>query len=101
MIIFLVNTAQNFLVRRHLVILKLLNEDIMPEFDFKRFHIRSMNAGSDEERAQINQELKDLYTSLSEVDKAIFNEQLQKFLAREVSRIKSDYESIQGLDQPN
>lgn len=73
----------------------------MPEFDFKRFHIRSMNAGSDEERAQINQELKDLYTSLSEEDKAIFNEQLQKFLAREVSRIKSDYESIQGLDQPN
>lgn len=73
----------------------------MPEFDFKRFHIRSMNAGSDEERAQINQELKDLYTSLSEEDKTIFNEQLQKFLAREVSRIKSDYESIQGLDQPN
>ena len=73
----------------------------MPEFDFKRFHIRSMNAGSDEERAQINQELKDLYTSLSEEDKTIFNEQLQQFLAREVSRIKSDYESIQGLDQPN
>lgn len=73
----------------------------MPEFDFKRFHIRSMNAGSDEERAQINQELKDLYSSLSEEDKSIFNEQLQKFLAREVSRIKSDYESIQGLDQPN
>ena len=73
----------------------------MPEFDFKRFHIRSMNAGSDEERAQINQELKDLYSSLSEEDKSIFNEQLQKFLAKEVSRIKSDYESIQGLDQPN
>ncbi|MCF0049484.1 hypothetical protein MUK70_22215 [Dyadobacter chenwenxiniae] len=73
----------------------------MPEFDFKRFHIRSMNAGSDEERAQINQELKDLYASLSEEEKTIFNEQLQKFLAKEVSRIKSDYESIQGLDQPN
>ena len=73
----------------------------MPEFDFKRFHIRSMNAGSDEERAQINQELKDLYTSLSEEDKAAFNQQLQKFLAREVSRIKSDYESVHGLDRPN
>ncbi|MCF2503920.1 hypothetical protein L0663_11060 [Dyadobacter sp. CY107] len=73
----------------------------MPEFDFKRFHIRSMNAGSDEERAQINQELKDLYTSLSEEDKAVFNQQLQKFLAREVSRIKSDYESVHGLDRPN
>lgn len=73
----------------------------MPEFDFKRFHIRSMNAGSDEERAQINQELKDLYASLSEEDKAVFNQQLQKFLAREVSRIKSDYESVHGLDRPN
>lgn len=73
----------------------------MPEFDFKRFHIRSMNAGSDEERAQINQELKDLYTSLSEEDKTDFNQQLQKFLAREVSRIKSDYESVHGLDRPN
>ncbi|SKC15588.1 hypothetical protein [Dyadobacter psychrophilus] len=73
----------------------------MPEFDFKRFHIRSMNAGSDQERAQINQELKDLYASLSEEDKAVFNQQLQKFLAREVSRIKSDYESVHGLDRPN
>ncbi|MCF0038552.1 hypothetical protein [Dyadobacter fanqingshengii] len=73
----------------------------MPEFDFKRFHIRSMNAGSDEERAQINQELKDMYASLSEEDKAAFNQQLQKFLAREVSRIKSDYESVHGLDRPN
>lgn len=73
----------------------------MPEFDFKRFHIRSMNAGSDEERAQINQELKGLYASLNEEDKAVFNEQLQKFLTREVSRIKSDYESVNGLDRPN
>ena len=73
----------------------------MPEFDFKRFHIRSMNAGSDQERAQINQELKDLYASLSEEEKAVFNQQLQKFLAREVSRIKSDYESVHGLDRPN
>ncbi|MCF2489756.1 hypothetical protein [Dyadobacter sp. CY347] len=76
-------------------------KQIMPEFDFKRFHIRSMNAGSDEERAQLNQELKDLYASLSEEDKLTFNEQLQKFLAREVSRIKSDYESVHGLDRPN
>jgi hypothetical protein len=73
----------------------------MLNFDFKRFHIRSMNAGSDQERAAINQELKDLYASLSEDDKKIFNEQLQKFLTKEVSRIKSDYESVQGLNQAN
>jgi hypothetical protein len=73
----------------------------MPEFDFKRFHIRSMNAGSEQERAQINQELKDLYASLGEEDKKIFNEQLQHFLTKEVGRIKSDYESVHGLDRPN
>lgn len=73
----------------------------MLNFDFKRFHIRSMNAGSDQERAAINQELKDLYAALSEDDKKVFNEQLQKFLAKEVSRIKSDYESVQGLNQSN
>jgi len=73
----------------------------MLNFDFKRFHIRSMNAGSDHERAEINQELKDLYLSLSEDDKKIFNEQLQKFLTKEVSRIKSNYESVQGLNQAN
>jgi len=73
----------------------------MLNFDFKRFHIRSMNAGSDQERAAINQELKDLYATLSEDDKTIFNEQLQKFLTKEVSRIKSDYESVQGLNQSN
>ena len=73
----------------------------MADFDFKRFHIRSMNAGSDEERGQINQELKDLYNGLSEEDKKDFNEQLQKFLTTQVARIKSDYESIHGLDLPN
>lgn len=73
----------------------------MPEFDFKRFHIRSMNAGSDEERASINQELKDLYASLSDEDKKDFNEKLQHFLTREVGRIRSDYESVHGLNKPN
>ena len=72
----------------------------MPEFDFKRFHIRSMNA-SDAERAEINLELKALYESLSEDDKKDFNIQLQKFLSSEVGRIKSDYESVHGLNGPN
>jgi len=73
----------------------------MADFNFKRFHIRSMNAGSDEERGLINQELKDLYNGLSEEDKKDFNEQLQNFLTTQVARIKSDYESIHGLDRPN
>lgn len=73
----------------------------MSEFDFKRYHIRSMNAASDQERASINQELKDLYSSLSEEDKAEFNKQLQTFLTTQVARIKSDYESVHGLNQPN
>ncbi len=72
----------------------------MPAFDFKRYHIRSMNA-SDEERAEINLELKNLYDSLSDEDKIIFNAQLQKFLSTEVGRIKSDYESVHGLNGPN
>ena len=73
----------------------------MAKFDFKRFHIRSMNAGSDAERAEINQELKDIYAALSEDDQRIFNEELQQFLTGAVSRIKSDYESVKGLDLPN
>ncbi|QHW01606.1 hypothetical protein GJR95_38340 [Spirosoma endbachense] len=55
-----------------------------------------MNAADDAERAAINQELKDLYTSLSEDEKAEFNRQLQTFLAKEMGRLKSDYESVKG-----
>jgi hypothetical protein len=73
---------------------------MMEAFDFKRYHIRSMNA-SDEERAVLNLELRNLYESLSAEDKVTFNDQLQKFLASEVGRIKSDYESVHGLNQPN
>ena len=72
----------------------------MQTFDFKRYHIRSMNA-TDEERAELNLELKNLYESLSEDDKKAFNAQLRKFLSSEVGRIKSDYESVHGLNQPN
>lgn len=60
-----------------------------------------MNAGSSDERAQINQELKDLYASLPEDEQKVFNDELQRFLTGEVARIKSDYESVQGLDKPN
>jgi uncharacterized protein (UPF0335 family) len=73
----------------------------MPEIDFKKYHLRSINAHSDEERAAINQELKDLYASLSEADQTAFNEQLQAFLSKEVGRLKSDYESVRGLNNEN
>ncbi len=66
----------------------------MPQYDFRRYHIRSINAASDADRAAINQELKDLYESLPEADKTDFNQQLQAFLAKEMGRIKSDYESM-------
>ena len=70
----------------------------MPQYDFRRYHIRSINAASDADQAAINQELKDLYESLSEADKADFNQQLQTFLAKEMGRIKSDYESMKGAN---
>ena len=66
------------------------------QYDFRRYHIRSINAANDTERATINQELKDLYASLSEDEKDAFNRQLQSFLADEMGRIKSDYESVKG-----
>jgi hypothetical protein len=60
-----------------------------------------MNAHSEEERTRINQELKELYAALPEEEKVIFNQELQHFLTTEVARIKSDYESVNGLDRPN
>ena len=66
----------------------------MLQYDFRRCHIRSINAADDAERAAINQELKDLYASLDNDEKDEFNRQLQVFLAKETGRIKSDYESI-------
>jgi hypothetical protein len=68
----------------------------MTTYDFKSYHTRSINAATAEERAAINQELKDLYAGLPEAEKEQFNQQLQVFLAREVGRLKSDYESVKG-----
>jgi uncharacterized protein (DUF2267 family) len=68
----------------------------MPQYDFRKYHYRSINAASDTERASINQELKDLYESLPEDEKEDFNRQLQTFLAKEMGRLKSDYESVKG-----
>ncbi|NBA86245.1 hypothetical protein GVN16_10760 [Emticicia sp. CRIBPO] len=72
----------------------------MEKFDFRAFHVRGMNA-DEAEKAKINQELKDLYDSLSEDDKKEFNEQLQTFLIKELSSIKSVYDGVQSSDNPN
>ena len=66
------------------------------DFNFKKYHTRSINVASEEERATINQELKDYYASLSKEEQHEFNVQLQTFLAREVGRLKTDYEAIKG-----
>jgi hypothetical protein len=65
-------------------------------YDFKRYHVRSINAATDAERAAINQELKDLYDNLSTDEKESFNKQLQTFLAKEMGRLKDNYDSVKG-----
>lgn len=65
-------------------------------YDFRRYHVRSINAANDAERAAINQELKELYEALTDAEKDGFNRELQAFLATEMGRIKSDYESVKG-----
>ncbi|WP_266362426.1 hypothetical protein [Tellurirhabdus rosea] len=71
------------------------------EYNFRQYHYRSINAANEEERAAINQELKDLYASLPEEEKSNFNRQLQTFLTKEMGRLKSDYESIKGSVSDN
>ncbi|AFK04406.1 hypothetical protein Emtol_3277 [Emticicia oligotrophica DSM 17448] len=70
----------------------------MKDFNLKSYHIRGMNAASEEEKLAINQELKDLYASLSEEDKVDFNEQLQTFIIKEMAAIKSVYDAAQSDD---
>ncbi|WP_375446007.1 hypothetical protein [uncultured Fibrella sp.] len=68
----------------------------MTTYDFKTYHTRSINAATADERAAINEELKAIYANLTEEEKDAFNTQLQTFLAREMGRLKSDYESVKG-----
>lgn len=68
----------------------------MTTYDFKAYHIRSINAATADERAAINAELKALYAGLPEAEQENFNRQLQTFLAKEVGRLKSDYEAVRG-----
>lgn len=64
------------------------------DFDFKKYHYRSINAHSEEEKAAINQELKDLYETLNEEEKASFNAQLQAYLVQQYKSIGSEYEAL-------
>lgn len=66
----------------------------MKSFDFKKYHVRAMNASSEAEKAQINRELKDLYETLDDASKKIFNEELQAFLLKEYAAINSMYTGI-------
>lgn len=70
----------------------------MKNFNLKSYHVRGMNASTEAEKLAINQELKDLYDSLSEEDKKDFNEQLQTFLVKEMAAIKSVYDATQSDD---
>ena len=64
----------------------------MSKFDFKKYHVRAMNASSEAEKSAINKELKDFYEQLPEVEKKSFNEELQSFLIKEMANIKSVYD---------
>ncbi|MCD8539547.1 MAG: hypothetical protein LRY55_07090 [Leadbetterella sp.] len=66
----------------------------MGSFDFKKYHVRAMNATSETEKAQINRELKELYETLDDESKKIFNEELQAFLLKEYAAINSMYTGI-------
>jgi hypothetical protein len=46
----------------------------MKNFNLKAYHVRGMNAATEAEKLVINQELKELYDSLSEEDQKDFNE---------------------------
>lgn len=66
----------------------------MSSFDFKKYHVRAMNAATEEEKNKINQELKDLYLSLTDDAKAKFNEELSTFLVSEYASISSLYQGV-------
>lgn len=63
-------------------------------FDFRKYHVRAINAHSEAEKAAINQELKELYETLSEDNKKVFNEELQKFLMSQYKAIGDEYQAL-------
>ncbi len=73
----------------------------LEKFDFKSYHIRAMNAQTEEEKTLINQELKSLYAGLSDNQKKEFNLQLESFLIKEYANIKSVTDGIQSGNSAN
>ena len=67
---------------------------IMNKFDFKKYHVRAMNASSVDEKNSINAELKKMYDTLCEAEKKRFNEELQHFLEKELKNIDSVYNGV-------
>jgi hypothetical protein len=65
-------------------------------WDYRSYHVRAINASSENEKAAINQELKDIYEALNEEDKVKFNEGLQAFLMKQYKNLADDYENIKG-----
>ena len=65
-------------------------------FDFRKFHVRSINAASDAERQAINQELKAVYAALDETEKVQFNEELQRFLVGQYKTLSDDYQAVKN-----
>ncbi|MFN4147411.1 MAG: hypothetical protein ACK4GN_16410 [Runella sp.] len=63
-------------------------------YDFRKYHLRAIHAQDDAEKAAINQELKDLYESLSEEEKKVFNQELQRFLVGQYRTLGQDYQAL-------
>ncbi len=58
--------------------------------------MRGIHANTQEEKQEINHELKELYNSLTVEQKGIFNLELQRFLGIQVGRLGSNYEAIKN-----
>lgn len=69
------------------------------KFNFRSYHVRGINAETQAEKNAINQELKDLYASLNEEDKAIFNKELQVFLEKEAAALESALDGAKGQSE--
>jgi hypothetical protein len=65
-------------------------------WDFRSYHVRAINASSETEKETINKELKDIYESLTEEDKVLFNNSLQAFLTKQYNTLADDYENIKA-----
>ncbi len=65
-------------------------------YDFRKYHLRSIHAENDAERAAINQELKDIYASLDAAEQLKFNQELEAFVAGQYKNIGSDYAAIKA-----